>query len=306
MGRTFRVRIKEKFDGIVYKDAFLNRVVRNINKALSPLTSFRLRPFGVLRLSFRSGLRIKLATNETSAVAKKLFWKGPDHYEYTAVFEVLVKKCSAFADIGASLGYYSVLAARANPQIRVYAFEPASAPFHFLKRNVHLNALENRVDVFDVALSNSSGQIEFHELRNPEGGPHSVNLGGTGKILTDRDSRENIVPVLVKTETADIFFEKRSPVPDLIKMDTEGTEHMILEGAKNLLRKYKPIIICETLFQVIEPELDRLMRDHGYHFYNFVGGKLIRTETLIRKTDDGVRDCVFVHPEKESLIREFL
>ncbi len=42
---------------------------------------------------------------------------------------------------------------------------------------------------------------------------------------------------------------------DLIKLDTEGTEHLILKHANIILEKFKPIVICETLYNTIEPEL---------------------------------------------------
>ena len=306
MGKTFRVYVKDKFDRIVYKYALLNRILRNLNKVMSPLTSFKLRPFGVLNLTLRSGLQFKLATNETSAVAKKIFWYTPDSYEYTVVFEKLAKKCSAFADIGANIGYYSLIAARANPSMKVYAFEPASGPLHFLKKNVAINGLENQIDVFAVALSNTAGNLEFQEIRNRGQQNTRYNLGGAGKILKENDSRDNIIPVLVPSETMDVFFRKLSPVPDLIKMDTEGTENMILEGAQKIIREHKPIIICETLFHVIERELEGIMKSHGYRFYNFSNGKLVKADTLLRATDNGVSDCFFVPPEKEHLIQEFV
>jgi FkbM family methyltransferase len=306
MGKTLRVMVKEKFDLVAYRYAGLNKILRNLNKAISPITAFRLRPFGVMNLTLKSGLQFKLATNETSAVAKKIFWHTPDQYEYTLIFEKLAKKCTAFADIGANIGYYSLLAARANPSMKVYAFEPAAGPFHFLKKNVAINRLENQIEIFAIALSNTAGSIEFQEIQSTGKTRSRYNLGGAGKILKDSDSRSNIIPILVPAETMDVFFEKRSPLPDLIKMDTEGTENMILDGAQKIIHARKPIIICETLFHVIERELEEVMRKHGYRFYNHVNGKLVRTDTLTRTTDNGVSDCFFVHPEKEHLILEFV
>jgi FkbM family methyltransferase len=197
-----------------------------------------------------------------------------------------------------------LLAARANPAIRVYSFEPARGPLHYLKMNRFLNHLEHQVSIFAVALSNTSGNLEFLEIQNPLQHTH-YNLGGAGKLLTEKDLGINRVSVLVPAETADVFFKALSP-PDLIKMDTEGTENLILEGARELINTYKPIIICETLFGVIERELEEIMKAHGFGFYNFLDGRLVKTDSLLRQTDNGVSDCFFVHPEKEHLIREFI
>ncbi len=53
-------------------------------------------------------------------------------------------------------------------------------------------------------------------------------------------------------------------------MDTEGTENLILEKSDYVLREMKPIIICETLFNTIESELERIMRSYGYEFYGHI------------------------------------
>ena len=80
---------------------------------------------------------------------------------------------------------------------------------------------------------------------------------------------------------------------DLIKLDTEGTEHLILRGAEELLHRHQPILICETLFNVIEGDLERIMKQYNYRFFNYMDGRLYETDTLIRKADNGVRDCFF-------------
>jgi hypothetical protein len=91
-----------------------------------------------------------------------------------------------------------------------------------------------------------------------------------------------------------------------MKIDTEGSENLILSGAKKILREHKPILICETLFNVIEKELEEIMLGHGYQFYNFYKGRLTQTNRLVRTTDNGVRDCFFVHPDKKHLVEEFI
>ena len=72
------------------------------------------------------------------------------------------------------------------------------------------------------------------------------------------------------------------------------------------LRNMKPIIICETLFNSIEPKLDAIMRSYGYNFYNHTESGLKKVDTIIREADNGVRNCFFVHPEKEHLVLEFI
>ena len=68
----------------------------------------------------------------------------------------------------------------------------------------------------------------------------------------------------------------------------------------------KPIIICETLFNTIEPELESIFKLYGYDFYNHTESGLEKVTSIIREKDNGVRNCFFVHPSKYHLIEEFI
>jgi len=301
-----RPALKKIFDGIVYRYAFVNRVLRNINKKLSGLTSFRLRPYGIMNVRFKSGIRFRMLTNETSSVTKLLFWNGPDNYEYTGIFEKLVPRCRSFIDIGANTGYYSLLAAMKNPSIAVFAFEPAAAPFYYLEKNVGINQLKN-VQPSPLALSDSVGQIEFFEMENPKNYHSKYNLAGTGTLKGENLGQLGYVRRKVSTITLDAWEETQDKIKvDLVKIDTEGTEHLILRGADRLLRHHEPIIICETLFRVIEHELEKIMRLYDYHFYNYKNGRLYKAESLERDTDNGFRDCFFVPSKKIDWIAPFV
>jgi hypothetical protein len=89
-------------------------------------------------------------------------------------------------------------------------------------------------------------------------------------------------------------------------MDTEGTENLILESSDFILTEMKPIIICETLFNTIEPELEKIMSSYGYEFYNHMPSGLQKADTIIRKENNGISNCFFVHPDKYHLIEEFV
>ena len=301
-----RKKIKILFDGIVYRYPFINFCLRNLNKAFSGLISFRLRPYGVLKIKLEGGVRFRLATNETSSVTKLLFWNGAEGYEYTTIFKKIIPSCKVFLDVGANIGYYSILAAIRNPSVKVFAFEPASAPFYYLKKNVALNELTERLKIFKVALAEKNGNINFFEFFNPDAYHTPYNLGGAGTTKKLFESQQRTRNVQVPCQTLDHFCEENKLIPDLIKLDTEGTENFILMGGVETLKRCKPIVICETLFHVIEEELETIMKGLGYEFYNFYQGKLTKAETLKRKTDNGVRDCFFIHPDKYDQVKIIL
>ncbi len=89
-------------------------------------------------------------------------------------------------------------------------------------------------------------------------------------------------------------------------MDTEGTEYLILEKSDEVLSDMKPIIICETLFNKIEAELETILSKYDYEFYNHTEDGLIKVDSIVREKDNGVRNCFFVHPSKLFLVEEFI
>jgi len=274
-----------------------------INKLLSFLIDLRLPPSGIIKIKIREGAHFKMATNQTSYVTNLLYWKGPDSFEYTPIFKGLIPSCNVFIDIGANTGYYSLLAASINPSIKVHAFEPAQGPLHYLKNNTRLNNLEKQISVHPLALSIESGELSFYEVRNKKYTYLPYNLGGVGSLKEDSAKAAYIV----KTETLDHFILENSITGvDLIKIDTEGTENLILAGSEETIRKFHPVIICETLFNKIEDKLEAIMKSHGYLFFNHENGKLIKVDTIIRAKDNGVRDCFFVHPDKLGMIEKFI
>lgn len=284
----------------------INKILRNINKLLAPLLpeSIRIPPSGVLTIKLHNS-RFKFFTNQTNYTSQILFWKGVYAMEYTSIFERLIKKCTCFYDIGSHAGYYSLIAIAQNPKIRVVAFEPASGPFFYLSKNIILNGFGEQIHAYPFAIGHFNGEAEFLEATHYKYHYLEHNLLAIGNLKEEMPGRV-MKKVKVQLLTLDAFLAKyNEPYPDIIKMDTEGTEHLILENCPQVLEN-RPVIICETLFNKIEDKLERIMGQRGYHFYNHMNGKLHRVETIVRSTDDGVRDCFFIPPEKTSMVEEFI
>lgn len=295
--------MRELFYRFLYHPS-INRIVRNLNKVLYPILPAKVQipPSGIIDVTLKTA-SFRFSTNQTNTTSQLLFWRGPYQIEYTIIFEQLIKNINCFYDVGAHAGYYSLIAASVNPKIKVIAFEPASGPFHYLQENIALNNFTDRITAEQVALGNEVGKVEFLEVIHSKYSYLQHNLVAVGNLSHEQPNREmKKIPVTVTTLD---LFTKDHAMPDLIKMDTEGTEHFILRGGPDVL-KHHPIVIAETLFNTIEGELEDLMRPLGYHFYNYKDGKLHRVNTLRRERDNGVHDCFFVHPEREHLIKSFL
>lgn len=149
-----------------------------------------------------------------------------------------LKKGMTVLDIGANIGYYTVLMAnRVGDSGRVIAFEPNPVVYDELKANIELNRFKN-VEIMNIALSNTTGESVFFfpaEGREAHGSMRSNNTFTSTRIE------------YVKTDRLDdVLIWCGINKVDLIKMDVEGAELLVMRGANDLLTgKLKPIIFFE-------------------------------------------------------------
>lgn len=197
-----------------------------------------------------------------------------------------------------------MLAASIRPELQITAFEPSRGPLHYLRANCHINRFNN-ITVEDLALADSIGEITFYENKSSKYTYIKHNLGREGNAGSKTNAGQFSTNT-VKAITFDAYTNQHQPRHlDLIKIDTEGTEHLILGSAQDTLKKFRPIVICETLFNTNEAELEQIFAPLDYVFYNEAPNKLVKVSTIQRTSDNGVRNCFFVPTEKQHLIAEF-
>ena len=148
--------------------------------------------------------------------------KGVYEPEQTRLFLESVQPGDTVWDIGANVGYYTVLAARkVGPDGRVIAFEADEENLRLLTRNVRSNECEN-VQIISAAVSDRIGEIAFISQRHTK---------GESAIAPDRDGGDARTR-LVKCITLDSYAsDTGTGPPSVVKMDIEGAEVMALEGA---------------------------------------------------------------------------
>lgn len=149
----------------------------------------------------------------------------------TRLFESSLAPGMVAIDVGAHVGYYSLLAARqVGSEGKVYAFEPEPSNFGLLRANVERNGYRNIVLV-NSAAANKEGTTTLY-LSALDNGRHSTyrhGLPGAGSID-------------VQAMTIDDFLATEGwPKVDLVKIDVEGAELDVLEGMRELLQKAGPI-----------------------------------------------------------------
>jgi FkbM family methyltransferase len=150
----------------------------------------------------------------------------------------LVKPGNVVYDVGAHVGYYTLLFCRlAGPEGHCIAFEPNHKVFHRLESNIQLNQrrLKCKVDAIDVALHSEPGQKEFFV-----GGSTS-----TGRLVRFPKGVPEGAIVTVPVTTIDHLVGAGMPLPDVIKIDVEYVEDHVLRGAVHTLSNHPAVIVCE-------------------------------------------------------------
>ena len=167
-----------------------------------------------------------------------LFTKEPETIEWIDNFKPNNLNKIVFWDIGANIGLYSIYAATKYQDIEIVSFEPSTSNTRTLSRNISINNFDNKIDIFPLALSNKENFISsFKEAVFSEGGSLSnfnSDIDNNGEIVTEDqiDNKYNIFGTSIDY----LIMNNILKVPNYIKIDVDGIEHLILKGAKNLLK----------------------------------------------------------------------
>lgn len=145
---------------------------------------------------------------------------------------------SLLFDVGANLGTTCIPLLRNSTFRRALAFEPEPKNVGFLRRNVTMNQLSGRIEIFPCALSDRAGNSELL-LSDQNFGDHRVNSDVAAHETSDRRR------VTIVTRTLDEICSERKVTPNLLWLDTQGHEAKVLRGAEVLLRTSSPPLVLE-------------------------------------------------------------
>lgn len=229
--RSFSLVLKTKK---MFSDSGIARLpgMHSIHKYLYKLTD----PKGIVLISVQ-GSKMYVNTQDKAIVPQLLRDGVWEKYE-TELIHKLIKPGDIVADIGANIGYYTLIAAKlAGDEGKVYSFEPESNNFELLNKNIKINGYTNCIPV-KKALSNKKGEIKLFL--------NSTNLGAHS-FIDDRTLNRRGGEVYVQTITLDDYFENevKSNKIDFIKMDAEGAEGLVISGAHRILKENNVKILME-------------------------------------------------------------
>jgi FkbM family methyltransferase len=178
-----------------------------------------------------------------------VMWLEPQQYSdfilgtyeptFTHCLEKSAHEGSMCVDIGANLGYFTVLMSRlVGSTGRVVAFEPMPDTLNLLRKTIHANQLKN-VTVEGAAVSSASGSLELlsemgHQLAKTASAI-GYRLGGATQV------QRTTVPAI----RLDDYFREGDRLPDVVKIDVEGGELEVLEGARATLQRGHPVMVIE-------------------------------------------------------------
>ncbi len=253
-------------------NVLLRQVLRPFSSILPEAVTNHIPVIGLISLRLSRSKKLYLESDVNDSITSKVYWKGIFGYEGATVrlfMESLGASKTVF-DIGANTGLYALLAAADNPKRNVYAFEPVPQIFDRLKRNADLNELKN-LHAYQYAVTDHDGRVEFYLS------PGAVPLESS--ML--KGFRDNTSPTVVPALTIDSFVMRNNiKRVDLLKMDTEATEHLVLEGAKAVLQRDEPMIICEVLWGRTERFLNALLDNTNYQFFLITDDGLVKKERI--------------------------
>ena len=176
------------------------------------------------------------------------------------LIQYLVNKNENSVDIGANLGLFTYFLSKYSKN--VFAFEPSPNPLRYLPR-----LIDSNVRLYQIAISNEDQIMELLIPKSQKG------WSSNGATLKKIDVK-NGMKINVDCKTIDSFnFSKIG----LIKIDVEGAEKEVLEGAKNTINKFKPNLIIENeiIHQKNTNDLFSIIADFDYEIYYLEAGKLI-------------------------------
>ena len=163
------------------------------------------------------------------------FSKEPETLEWIDNFS---KDSSIFWDIGANIGLYSIYNSIKNKNSTTIAFEPSTSNLRVINRNISINNLEKNIKLFPLPLTNKQNSfLQMNENNFIEGG--ALNTFGETYNFEGQKFESEMKYTILGTSINYLLENKILDIPDYIKIDVDGIEHLILEGGNKFLNSQK-------------------------------------------------------------------
>jgi FkbM family methyltransferase len=207
-----------------------------------------------------------LYVNVIDHIQKNIFWYGYYEKNTSLFFQMLIKENSIILDIGANIGYFSVIAADKAMHGQVYSFEPVSLIRKQLLQNISLNRITN-IHVLPFCVNNENGISDFFLAAED-------NIGMSGLQIPENYSGKKLKALSIVLDDWISISELKAV--DFVKIDIEGAEKKALEGMSTILQQHRPIIFIEIVatllikFDNSIQEIYNIFSKYGYQPYEII------------------------------------
>lgn len=157
----------------------------------------------------------------------------PSEIQLTKFLMANIKAGDVFFDVGAHVGFYSLLAMHLGA--KVTSFEPTQQTFQLLEQNTKSHAA---IKIWNKAVSHVDGEVTFYEYDTQLSENNTTNL--------QDEHAEHVKAVIVPAVTLDNYIKTHNTIPKLIKIDVEGGELQVIKGMSELI-EHSPTLIIEYI-----------------------------------------------------------
>ena len=193
------------------------------------------------------------------------FLRGTYEPHQTQLFREVVTAGDVVYDVGAHVGYYTVLASiLVGEGGRVVCFEPLPVNLHDLRRHLQMNGCDN-VTVVEACVADRSGVCRL-ETRTGTGTGHISESGGLTVPMVSLDA---------------LASEEALPVPNCMKIDVEGAEYLVLQGAQSVIASAQPMIFLSLHGDELRKKCVEFLRERGYELRPIVGAQLSEATEIL-------------------------
>ena len=188
---------------------------------------------------------------------KTFFTKEPETLEWIDNFEK--KENLIFWDIGANIGLYSIYNALKNNNSKTIAFEPSTSNLRILSRNISINNFENNIKILPIPLTNKKNSfLIMNEPNFIEGS--ALNSFGEKYNFEGKNFKSKMKYQIFGTTINYLLENKILEIPDYIKIDVDGIEHLILEGGDRYLKNIKIKSLSIEINENFKEQYDNVLK----------------------------------------------
>ena len=217
----------------------------------------------------KNGCQLNLIPNDIG-ISLELTRFGIHEPVTTQIVQEKIKEGMICLDCGGNIGYYATIESKLVGKTgKVIAIEPSPVNVKYLEKNLKLQGHDN-YEVHNIACGDSDGEITFiiSDISN------MCHVAKEGEV---ESGNKKFVKIPVK-KLDTFLIDKHLPRLDLLRMDIEGSELRLFEGAIQTIRKYKPMIQMELHPGHLGPDNTRkllqFLKNEGYEFSTFMIGYL--------------------------------